>query len=309
MGSGNRSDTRDQGHHLYALHSADGALRWRGATPAAVIGRPAVLAGVAAAAAVGPDGGSLVCGWSLETGAPLWRRAVPIFAANLRAEKEMLVAGPPGRARRTGGDLELLIDPRTGARVGQRRRPPLPYVDGPAPAPGHAGDLRSAARGASFFGDNDQFFAHDRDSGRTLWRFSVPEVARTISSGGGEAPPAIWYAEPALVGGRVIFSGSFAAVYALDARTGAPRWRAGTRAGVPAGPLVGGSVVYFGDAEGTLHAVDLSTGALLWQLQEDRRSKDPGEQGLISAGIAGIARDERTLYVSSNGEILLALRR
>ena len=75
-------------------------------------------------------------------------------------------------------------------------------------------------------------------------------------------------AQPAIVGGRIFTGSASGAVYSLDAGTGCVWWRydagAQVRTAVSIGMAGDKAVAYFGDIRSTVHAVDASTGAPLW---------------------------------------------
>jgi polyvinyl alcohol dehydrogenase (cytochrome) len=92
------------------------------------------------------------------------------------------------------------------------------------------------------------------------------------------------YAQPSIVGGRVFVGSEGGFVYALDASTGCTRWtfkadgpvRTATSVGVmPRPALVSGEaastwqLVFFGDLNGYVYAVDADTGVLRWKVRAD----------------------------------------
>jgi polyvinyl alcohol dehydrogenase (cytochrome) len=74
------------------------------------------------------------------------------------------------------------------------------------------------------------------------------------------------YAQPVVMGGRVLIGSAAGFVYSLDAATGCAYWTfqadSGVRTAITIGP---GSVAYFGDLRGQAYAVDAITGKLLWK--------------------------------------------
>lgn len=107
-----------------------------------------------------------------------------------------------------------------------------------------------------------------------------------------------------------------ATVHALDALTGAPRWRARPVSGSESSPAVvpdvldGGSRtgVFFGGDDGNVYALDAYTGAQVWAYQTDEWSDPPyGRTGLgcfikSSPAVAG-----GTVYIGGPDARLLAL--
>ncbi len=144
-------------------------------------------------------------------------------------------------------------------------------------------------------------YAIDWDDGSELWRFGVGGPT------GGPFPAAGSVTVADVGGRRTVFVGAGEHVYALDAATGAERWRfaAGTgcrdAGGQPPGlcgfrgernqvestPLVVGDTVYFGmdvndvpTGKGGFYAVDASAGTLVWYFDVETGSvcrPDPGD--------------------------------
>jgi outer membrane protein assembly factor BamB len=79
--------------------------------------------------------------------------------------------------------------------------------------------------------------------------------------------PARSIATPAIASGAVIFGGGFGSyeIYALDAATGTLRWQSRTRDDGPTAAVVIDEVVLFSTESCTLLAVDITSGALLWE--------------------------------------------
>jgi polyvinyl alcohol dehydrogenase (cytochrome) len=82
------------------------------------------------------------------------------------------------------------------------------------------------------------------------------------------------YAQPAVSGGRVFVGSGSGKVYSLDAATGCTYWiydaGIGVRSAVTIANLSGGRfAAFFGDINANVHAVDASTGKLLWKVRVD----------------------------------------
>jgi polyvinyl alcohol dehydrogenase (cytochrome) len=88
------------------------------------------------------------------------------------------------------------------------------------------------------------------------WAFNLGDVTVTRS-------------QPTIAGGRVFIGSQTGAVYSLEADSGCLRWgfQAGTgvRAGVAIGEAKGVPAAFFGDAGGTLYALNAHTGQLIWK--------------------------------------------
>lgn len=85
--------------------------------------------------------------------------------------------------------------------------------------------------------------------------------------------PAVFtaYAQPVVVGGRVLVGSAAGIVYSLDAATGCTYWTfqadSGVRTAITIGPA---NIAYFGDLRAQVYALDAITGKLLW-----KKSLDP----------------------------------
>ncbi len=75
------------------------------------------------------------------------------------------------------------------------------------------------------------------------------------------------YAQPTIAGGRVFMGSADGTVYALDASSGCTYWTFKAPATVRTAISVAQNVVYFGDTEASMYAVDSESGELLWKSQ------------------------------------------
>jgi polyvinyl alcohol dehydrogenase (cytochrome) len=90
------------------------------------------------------------------------------------------------------------------------------------------------------------------------WAFGYPGVTTSFGS-------------PTVYGGRVFTGSADGTVYSLDAKTGCIRWIYKAMGGVRAALVISddGKTAYFGDLEAYVHAVNASTGELLWKAHLD----------------------------------------
>ncbi|MBI3548616.1 MAG: PQQ-binding-like beta-propeller repeat protein [Elusimicrobia bacterium] len=104
--------------------------------------------------------------------------------------------------------------------------------------------------------------ALDADKTKRLklkWAFGFPKASEA-------------WAQPTVVGGRVLTGSADGTVYALDAKSGCVHWTfkadAGVRGAVNIGEIDAGGrkrpAAFFGDVRGTVYAVDAATGERLW---------------------------------------------
>ena len=153
--------------------------------------------------------------------------------------------------------------------------------------------------------DWPQFLGPGRDG-----RYTGPPLAESWPGGG---PPRLWsrpvgagFAGPAVAGGRVILFhrlGGREVVEALDAATGDAVWRYdyatsyrddfGFDEGPRSVPVVHEGRVYTFGAQGQLHAVDLVTGAGVWQV--DTHARYGVRKGFFGAAGSPLVEDGRVI--------------
>lgn len=196
----------------------------------------------------------------------------------------------------------------------------------------------AVANGLVFIGDLDNsVYAFDARTGAPVWKvttgnevWSSPTVANGIVyiiSGDGNiyaldaaGGAVLWMktvfgfgtfftGDPAVAGGVVYIpaSTSDASLYAVDAKTGAPRWSVNYGSMVRSSPAVANGVVYAGMDDGSLYALDANTGILHWKsptLGTSMRAAAVGN-GLVFVG-ATDGNDNPALYGinASNGAIV-----
>ena len=134
-----------------------------------------------------------------------------------------------------------------------------------------------------YIGARDGFlYAIGRATGKERWRFDH-KISWVNSS-------------PALANG-LVFAGSSDGHFeqAVDAVSGAEKWRVPTPNLVWGSAAIVGSTAYFGDATGTLYAVDAGTGVLRW--------KRRGSGAIYSSPVAA----DSTIYVGADDGSLTAL--
>ena len=78
--------------------------------------------------------------------------------------------------------------------------------------------------------------------------------------------------QPAIYGGNVLFGGG-TVLYSVDAATGCTRWAtelpSAVRTGISVGSPVGKPLAFFGDGAANVYAVDVASGAPVWQVRAD----------------------------------------
>ena len=99
-------------------------------------------------------------------------------------------------------------------------------------------------------------YAVNRFTGRLRWKTVVRGARDNLVP---------FYSTPALARGRVLLGGNDGSVYALDARTGAQKWRFDAQGYVYASPAILGGRLYIGDFGGGFHALSIKTGHQIWR--------------------------------------------
>lgn len=117
-----------------------------------------------------------------------------------------------------------------------------------------------------FVCDSGHLFALDRATGEERWRYDLGDgrVARVLPH------PAVfdwdWQAPtPVVVDGTIYVGAGDGSFHAVDAATGARRWRVDGAGKVRTGAVVDGARVIFGGADHFVRAHDRSTGRELWR--------------------------------------------
>jgi polyvinyl alcohol dehydrogenase (cytochrome) len=89
------------------------------------------------------------------------------------------------------------------------------------------------------------------------------------------------YGQPTLVAGRLFLTSSSGRIYSLDAKTGCMHWRFDAAAGVRTTPVIGRSrgasasayLVYFGDFQRNVYALDAVSGKLVWKVNVENHPR------------------------------------
>ena len=119
-----------------------------------------------------------------------------------------------------------------------------------------------------------KFYALDRRSGAPRWKFVTGGERRFEAKGLHGMQPKnqtiadpydVYLSSPVVVDGIVYFGSGDGSVYALDATTGDLKWKYQTGDVVHASPAYADGVVYFGSWDSYFYAVDARTGTLKWR--------------------------------------------
>ena len=140
---------------------------------------------------------------------------------------------------------------------------------GPAPC------TPAIAGGLAYFGSYDgHFYAVDARSGHLKWKFATGGERRFEAKGiHGLLPKTqtiadpydIFLSSPVVADGAVYFGSGDGNVYALDASTGALRWRFATGDVVHASPAFVTGTIYVGSWDSYLYALNAATGKEKWR--------------------------------------------
>ncbi|HET7458662.1 MAG TPA: PQQ-binding-like beta-propeller repeat protein [Gemmatimonadaceae bacterium] len=147
--------------------------------------------------------------------------------------------------------------------------------------------------------------AVDVATGARRWRVTTRPVAPFPW---GHESGDYFVSSPAYVSGTVLFGAGDGGVYAVDARSGAVRWRAQTGGRVRSSPAVDGGRVYVGAFDGRVYCLDLATGAVRWRYDTEGASLKSGDYGFDRRSIqSSPAVAGGTVYVGARDGFLYAI--
>ncbi len=165
--------------------------------------------------------------------------------------------------------------------------------------------------GRVFFGSYDgRFYAVDEKTGGLLWKFATGGERRFEARGlHGLQPKGQTYADPfdvylsspAVAAGTVYFGSGDGHVYALEAASGALRWKVDTGEVVHASPAVADGTVFVGNWASRLFAFDARTGAERWRFHagtDDLIHNQVGFQSspAVAGGVVYVGCRDSNLY-------------
>jgi outer membrane protein assembly factor BamB len=231
---------------VYALEPDRSDPVWSVAVPSGVTGPPVA---VGDAVVVGARDESLT-GYDAETGERRWRvdlggvPGAPVVAGDrvyVGTDAGRLAAVHPGRAERCAS--RALVPAAARLTKGGRPIPAAPAVDG------ETAYLLVDGRAENVYAERTaELVALDLSSGAEQWRYAA-ETADPLA-----APS---------VGDGVVYASLGGAVHAVDASEGTREWRFATGFDRPSRPAVGDGVVYL--SAKNVYALDAATGAERWR--------------------------------------------
>lgn len=135
----------------------------------------------------------------------------------------------------------------------------------------------AVAEGAVYFEAYDGFlYALDASSGTQRWKFKTEGEHRYTAKNlhgmqpAGETRPDPWdsyLSSPAVWKGAVYFGSGDGNIYAVDAATGALKWKFHTDDVVHASPAIADGMLFLGSWDGYFYALDVATGAQKWRFK------------------------------------------
>jgi outer membrane protein assembly factor BamB len=147
--------------------------------------------------------------------------------------------------------------------------------------------------GVVYVGSVDgRLYAVDAATGKQRWVFKTLGESRFIAPGIHGATPRtemmadpfdVFLSSPTIVGDMLYFGSGDHNVYALDAATGALRWKFATANVVHASPAVADGLLYVGSWDRNMYALDALTGQERWRFQTGNDTTIYNQIGIASS--------------------------
>jgi len=151
----------------------------------------------------------------------------------------------------------------------------------------------AVANGFVYFGSFDgNFYAVDAGTGAVKWKFATAGEHRFTANHIHGMYPAtetmpdpfdFFLSSPAVADGTVYFGSGDGNVYALDAASGALKWKFATGDVVHASPAVADGMVFVGSWDSYFYALDAASGALKWKFKTGEDHDIHNQQGIQSS--------------------------
>ena len=148
----------------------------------------------------------------------------------------------------------------------------------------------AVAGGLVYFESYDGFFyALETSTGELRWKFSTAGERRFTGKHlhgfipAGEAMPDpfdLYLSSPAVWNRAVYFGSGDGNVYALDAATGALKWKVRTGDVVHASPAIADGTLYIGSWDSFFYALDAATGRVRWRFKTGVDREVSNQQGM-----------------------------
>ena len=153
----------------------------------------------------------------------------------------------------------------------------------------------AVAAGRVYVGSFDgSFYALDAAQGTLAWKFATEGERRFSARHLHGAEPAaevmpdpfdVFLSSPVLAGGAVYFGSGDGNVYALDAASGALRWKFHTGNVVHASPAVAAGTLYVGSWDSYFYALDAATGKQRWRFKTGEDPAIHNQEGIQSSAV------------------------
>ena len=153
----------------------------------------------------------------------------------------------------------------------------------------------AVADGRVYFGSYDgNFYAVDASTGALVWKFATEGERRFSATHLHGAEPAaevmpdpfdVFLSSPAVSKGLVYFGSGDGNIYALDAASGALRWKFHTGNVVHASPAVANGILYVGSWDSYFYALDASTGKEVWRFKTGVDPTINNQVGISSSAV------------------------
>lgn len=136
------------------------------------------------------------------------------------------------------------------------------------------------------------FYALDAATGKERWKFKTEGERRFAArhlhgmQPGTEIMPDpwdCWLSSPAFFNGAIYFGSGDGNVYALDAATGALKWKFKTGDVVHASPAIADGMVFVGSWDSWFYALDAANGAVRWRFKTGEDAETHNQQGIQSS--------------------------
>jgi outer membrane protein assembly factor BamB len=147
--------------------------------------------------------------------------------------------------------------------------------------------------GIVYFGSFDgNFYAVDAATGKEKWKFATPGERRFAATHlHGSSPAAevmpdpfdFYLSSPVVSNGMVHFGSGDTNIYALDATTGALKWKFKTGDVVHGSPAISGGVLFVGSWDSFFYALDAATGKEKWRFKTGEDADIHNQVGLQSS--------------------------
>ena len=151
------------------------------------------------------------------------------------------------------------------------------------------------AGGRVYFGSFDSnLYALDAASGKLLWKFATEGERRFSGRHLHGAEPAaevmpdpfdVFLSSPVVAAGLVYFGSGDGHVYALDAATGALRWKFHTGNVVHASPAIDAGTLYVGSWDSFFYALDAASGKERWRFKTGEDLNISNQVGIQSSAV------------------------